>query len=284
MFTPIVYALPFPNISPIFLSIGPLKIYWYGLGYFIGIIFAWWYAIRLLKRPLLWPENTPALKPEKIGDFVVWAVIGILIGGRLGNVLIWEPAYYWHHPSEIFARAGMAFHGGFLGLAIAIILFSRKNKINVWNMCDLIAAGAPIGIGLVRLCNFINSELWGRVTTMPFGVYFPNGGPLPRHPSQIYEAFMEGFLLFIILYFLIFSYNALKKPGFTAGAFMFFYGIARIIGEIFRNPDPAPEWFTNSLAHFGITYGMFLSYPLLLVGSIFMIKGYLKNKMTRNDA
>lgn len=263
-------AIPFPNfLDPIIIQLGPIALHWYGLGYVVGILFSWWYVQKLSHKKSLWYTNHPPLNAEKASDFVVWAALGIVVGGRLGQVLIWDPTYYFNHPSFIIAvwDGGMSFHGGLIGTTIAIIWFARKHNINIWAMFDTIAAGAPFGIGVVRICNFINQELWGSVTNVPWAVCFSlDPQYLPRHPSQLYEALMEGFLLFIVLAFIIFAFKAFKRPGTVAGTFIISYGIARTISEIFRVPQEDPEWFSALFHGSGFTYGMALSLPMILFG------------------
>jgi phosphatidylglycerol:prolipoprotein diacylglycerol transferase len=255
-------ALPFPDIDPVILSIGPLAIHWYGVGYVVGILFAWWYAKRLVTTPHLW-SGLP-MKPEDIDDFLVWAAVGVVLGGRLGYVLFYDLARYLANPLDVLAvwQGGMSFHGGLIGTTLAMILFARSRGIGVWSMFDVIAAGAPVGLGLVRVANFINSELWGRPTDLPWAVEFPNGGPLPRHPSQLYEAALEGIVLFLVLRVLSHSRLKLRQPGFVAGAFVAGYGLCRIVVEFFREPDP-------QLGHLWggwLTMGMVLSLPMVLAG------------------
>jgi phosphatidylglycerol:prolipoprotein diacylglycerol transferase len=255
-------ALPFPDIDPVILSIGPLAIHWYGVGYVVGILFAWWYAKRLVTTPHLW-SGLP-MKPEDIDDFLVWAAVGVVLGGRLGYVLFYDLARYLANPLDVLAvwQGGMSFHGGLIGTTLAMILFARSRGIGVWSMFDVIAAGAPVGLGLVRVANFINSELWGRPADLPWAVEFPNGGPLPRHPSQLYEAALEGIVLFLVLRVLSHSRLKLRQPGFVAGAFVAGYGLCRIVVEFFREPDP-------QLGHLWggwLTMGMVLSLPMVLAG------------------
>lgn len=203
-------------------QVGPLAVHWYGLGYVVGIMFAWWYGKKLLRSHRLWADNQPPMVPEALDDFVIWAALGVVLGGRIGYVLFYNFSYYISNPLAIPAvwDGGMSFHGGILGTTLAMILFARSRGIKVWSMFDTIAAGVPVGLGVVRVANFINSELWGRVSDVPWAVYFPNGGPLPRHPSQLYEAFLEGLVLFFVLFLLVWVGRKLKKPGFIAGAFV----------------------------------------------------------------
>ena len=260
-----IAEISFPNIDPVLVTIGPLAIHWYGIGYIVGILFGWWYAKRLVTSPKLWPAGVLPMKPEDIDDFVVWAAIGVVLGGRTGYVLFYDLPRYIANPLDIFAvwQGGMSFHGGLLGVILAMILFSRSRGIRVWTLFDVVAAGVPVGLGLVRLANFINSELWGRVTDVPWAIEFPNGGPFPRHPSQLYEALLEGLVLFCLLRFLTHSRLKLALPGFVSGAFIAGYGCARIFVEFFREPDRQLGYLlgTNWL-----TMGMILSTPMVLLG------------------
>ncbi|VEJ45682.1 prolipoprotein diacylglyceryl transferase [Bartonella vinsonii] len=278
-------AIAFPSfLDPVIIQLGPVSLHWYGLGYVVGILFAWWYAQKLLRKQSLWYANHAPMNEEKIGDFVVWSAISVVVGGRLGQVLVWDPVYYFNHPSAIIAvwDGGMSFHGGLIGIIIAMIWFARKNNIKIRAMFDIIAAGAPIGISIVRICNFINQELWGNATTMPWAVCFPlDPYYLPRHPSQLYEAFMEGFVLFIILSFIIFAFKALKRPGAVAGTFIIGYAIARSISEVYRAPQEDPEWFSTLFHSTGFTYGMALSLPMLLLGFYLLLHAF-KYKSTEN--
>ncbi|KAB0537630.1 MULTISPECIES: prolipoprotein diacylglyceryl transferase [Pseudochrobactrum] len=264
-------ALPFPNIDPVLFSIGPLSVHWYGIGYVIGILFAWWYGKKLVNTARLWPNNNAPMDPLALDDFVLWAALGVVIGGRLGYVLFYNFGFYISNPLEIPAvwDGGMSFHGGILGTTVAMILFARKRGIPVWSMFDTIAAGVPIGLGVVRIANFINSELWGRVSDVSWAVYFPNGGPLPRHPSQLYEAALEGFVLFFVLALLIWKGNKLKAPGFIAGAFVAGYGLSRILVEFFREPDAQLGYLVGGW----MTMGMVLSVPMVLLGVWAMWRG-----------
>ncbi|RCL02589.1 MAG: phosphatidylglycerol:prolipoprotein diacylglycerol transferase [Candidatus Tokpelaia sp. JSC188] len=276
-------GLPFPNIDPVIFSIGPIKLHWYGLGYVVGILFSWWYGKCLLRTFALWQNSITPINLEKLDDFVIWAAIGVIFGGRFGEVFFYGSDYYFAHVSQIIAvwDGGMSFHGGFIGTTLAMILFALKNKISVWSMFDTIAAGVPVGLGVVRICNFINSELWGRVTNVPWAVYFPNGGNdiagnlLARHPSQLYEAILEGPMLFLILAFLIFRLKALRKPGLVAGSFTLIYGLVRFFSEFFREPSISyvmGKW---------LTMGMALSLPMIILGLgiIFWVVNRSKQKI-----
>ncbi len=258
-------ALPFPEIDPVIVQIGPLGIHWYGLGYVIGILFAWWFTKRLVSNPSLWANNTPAMTAQDLDDFLIWAAAGVVLGGRIGYILFYDLARYISDPLGIFAvwQGGMSFHGGLLGTILAMVLFARRRGIHVWCLLDTVAAGVPVGLGLVRVTNFINSELWGRTTDVPWAFVFPNGGPLPRHPSQLYEAFLEGAVLFAVLCFFIFARHRLKTPRFIGGAFVAGYGLSRILVEFFREPDA----HIGYLAGGWLTMGMVLSLPMVLAGA-----------------
>ena len=257
-------ALPFPNIDPVIVHLGPLAVHWYGVGYIVGILFAWWYAKRLVTDPRLWPDGALPMRPEDLDDFILWAAIGVVAGGRTGYILFYDLPRYIAHPLDILAvwQGGMSFHGGMLGTILAMVLFARSRGIRPWSLIDVVAAGAPIGLGLVRLANFINSELWGRPSDAAWAVVFPNGGPLPRHPSQIYEALLEGVVLFILLRFLTHSRLKLKTPRFVGGAFIAGYGVSRIFVEFFREPDQQLGYLLGGW----LTMGMVLSAPMVLFG------------------
>ena len=257
-------ALPFPNIDPVIVQIGPLAIHWYGVAYIVGILFAWWYGRRLVTNPRLWPNGEVPMRPVDLDDFILWAAVGVVLGGRIGYVLFYDFARYLANPLDIVAlwQGGMSFHGGFAGCTLAMIFFARSRGIRVWTMFDVVAAGVPVGLGLVRLTNFINSELWGRLTNVPWAVEFPNGGPFTRHPSQLYEAALEGLLLLIVLRILTHGLLKLKAPGFVAGAFVTGYGLSRIFVEFFREPDAQLGYLVGGW----LTMGMVLSVPMVLAG------------------
>lgn len=257
-------ALPFPDIDPVIVQIGPLAIHWYGAAYIVGILFAWWYAGRLIRNEKLWANGVAPMKPADLDDFIIWAAIGVVLGGRVGYILFYDLARYIENPLDIFAvwQGGMSFHGGFAGTTLAMILFARSRGIRIWTMFDVVAAGVPVGLGLVRLTNFINSEIWGRPSDAPWAVVFPNGGPLARHPSQLYEAALEGLALFILLRILTHVFLKLKRPGFIAGAFVAGYGASRIFVEFFREPDAQLGYLFGGW----LTMGMVLSVPMVLAG------------------
>lgn len=268
-------SLPFPNIDPILVQIGPLAVHWYGIGYIVGILFAWWYAKRLVTNTRLWPDGVLPMKPIDLDDFIVWAAVGVVLGGRTGYVLFYDLRRYIDHPLDIFAiwQGGMSFHGGLLGVILAMTLFSIKRGIRIWSLFDVVAAGVPVGLGLVRIANFVNAELWGRVTDVSWGVVFCNerlqqtvagcvAGLEPRHPSQLYEALLEGLVLFLVLRFLTHSRLKLKTPRFVGGAFICGYGLSRIFVEFFREPDQQLGYLFGGW----LTMGMVLSLPMVLAG------------------
>ena len=247
----------FPAIDPVALELGPIVIRWYALAYIVGLIGGWRYALLLARR------EPVRFEPRLLDDFVVWATLGVVIGGRLGYVLFYRPDYYLADPLQILMvwRGGMAFHGGMLGVVVATILFARRNQVSLLSLADVICAATPIGLFFGRIANFINGELYGRVTDAALGMVFPHGGPLPRHPSQLYQAGLEGLALFALMAVLAFGFNAKNRPGLLAGAFFAGYGVARCIGEFFREPDS----FLGFL-WFGATMGQLLSLPMILLG------------------
>lgn len=257
-------ALTFPNISPIALQLGPLSIHWYGIAYVVSILFSWWYCKRLIASPELWTNGKPPMSAIDLDDFVTWAALGVVLGGRIGYILFYDFAKFAADPLSMFAvwNGGMSFHGGFLGTVLAMVLFARKRGINVWSMLDTVAASVPFGLGAVRLTNFINSELWGRTTDVPWGMVFPNGGDLPRHPSQLYEAALEGLLLFFVLRILTHHFLKLQSPKFIGGAFVTGYGLCRIFVEFFRTPDAQIGYLFGDW----LTMGMVLSTPMVIAG------------------
>ncbi len=250
--------LVFPDIDPVALQIGPLAIRWYALAYIVGLVGGWRYCIYLADRS---PQPFP---PRAIDDFLVWATLGVVLGGRLGFVVFYQPGFYIDNPLEIVKvwRGGMSFHGGLLGVIVAVILFARSKGIAVLALGDVVAAAAPIGLFFGRIANFVNAELWGRATDLPWGIVFPTGGPVPRHPSQLYEAVLEGLVLFAILFYAIRKRGSLQRPGLTTGLFMLGYGTARILVELFREPDAH-----IGLLPLGTTWGQWLSVPIILFGA-----------------
>lgn len=266
-------ALAFPGIDPILFQVGPVAIRWYSLGYIVGIVGGWWLARRMVANDRLWGGPSP-MKPADIDDFVLWATIGIILGGRLGFVLFYDLGTYLQDPLSIFAtwQGGMSFHGGLIGTTIAMMVFAWRRGFDPWRLCDVVAAVAPIGIGLVRVANFINAELYGRVSDVPWAMVFPTDPlQLPRHPSQLYEAFLEGVVLSIVMRIATRRGLTLQKPRFNTGLFLVGYGIGRTMIEFVREPD---QFVGNNGFLFGtswITTGMLLTVPMVILGIILMI-------------
>ena len=270
----IINAIPFPDwISPNVFSIGNFSVKWYGVSYIVGIMLALFYAISCVKKRDIWIPNGitrgNAIIPSKqnLDDLMMYTLFGIIIGGRLGSVLLYTPEMIVNDPIAIFKiwEGGMAFHGGFAGVCVAVWLFARKTKIELWRVADMAAVGAPLGIFMVRLFgNFVNQELYGRPTTVPWAFIF-NSDPTsqPRHPSQLYEAALEGIVLWLLIRLATHKYKALTKPGTAAGLFFLGYGVFRIFVEFFREPDAAL---------FGpLTRGMSYSLPMVLIGVLIIV-------------
>jgi phosphatidylglycerol---prolipoprotein diacylglyceryl transferase len=257
--------LPFPNIDPIALQLGPLAIRWYALGYLFGVLLGAAYGTSILRRKSLWANNAPPFEAPAIWDFAFWAIIGIVVGGRTGYVLFYNLGLYAAHPLDIFKLwdGGMSFHGGLIGIMVAVTLFTRAKGGNILSAFDLLAAIAPIGIFLVRCANFINGELYGAPTTLPWGVIFPTDPDgVPRHPSQLYEGLLEGLIMFLIIRFVTHVMYGLRRPGLAAGTFGVWYAISRILVEFVRLPDPQLGYLFGGW----VTMGQILSLPVLLAG------------------
>jgi phosphatidylglycerol---prolipoprotein diacylglyceryl transferase len=260
-------VIPYPAINPILISIGPLAIRWYALAYIVGIIAGWFYARAIIKSERLWGGPAPFTVLD-FDDFVVWITLGIILGGRTGYVLFYNLPHFAAHPVEIFQiwTGGMSFHGGVAGCIVAVILFAWRRRIPTLSLGDVTCAVAPIGLFLGRIANFINGELWGRPTDAPWAMVFPYGGPEPRHPSQLYEATLEGVVLLVILGLLVRA-GALKRPGVVTGIFLIGYGIARTTCEFFREPDVQLGFLWSSG---WLTMGMLLCIPLILAGIVLL--------------
>lgn len=252
-------GLPFPNIDPIAFTLGPIMIHWYAIAYLIGFLGGWGYATATLKGP----GKVGPLKPEVPEDLLPWCIAGVILGGRLIYVLIYNPVLYLHNPMDLFKiwQGGMSFHGGLIGVLTAIFLYGRKNKYTFLSLTDIAALVTPIGLFFGRIANFVNGELYGRITNAPWGVIFPNGGPLPRHPSQLYEALLEGLVLGLILLVLSRRKDAWTKEGLLSGTFMIGYGLSRFTVEFMREPDSQIGFLS-----FGITMGQLLCLPMILAG------------------
>ena len=282
--------IPFPDISPEIFSITvagrEFALRWYALAYLVGLLAGWRIMVALMRRPALWGDRAP-MAPEQVEELLTWIVVGVVLGGRLGFVLFYEADYYLAHPAEIVRvwQGGMSFHGGFLGVVLAAWVFARRNAIPPLRLADALAVATPVGLGLGRVANFINAELWGRPTDLPWGVVFPGEAAqacatatmaCARHPSQLYEAALEGVLLLIALVWLV-RRGGLGRPGLALGVFLAGYGLARFVVEFFRQADARFITPDNPLGHvlggpvWGVTMGQLLSLPMVVVGVGFIL-------------
>ncbi len=281
-------AIRFPELSPELFSISlfgmEFALRWYALAYIVGILIGWRLAVAALRRPALWPANTPPMTAAQLEDLLTWIILGVILGGRLGFVLFYQPAYYLTHPAEILMvwQGGMSFHGGLLGVILAVWIYARRHGIAALNLADLVTHAVPPGLLLGRLANFVNAELWGRPTTLPWGVIFPGpeaqncadmaAGLCARHPSQLYEAALEGLLLGGVLLILVWRRGALKRPGLVSGTFFAGYGLARFMVEFVRQPDAQfvsqgnPLGLALHVNGWGLTMGQCLSLPMIALG------------------
>ena len=257
-------VLPFPDIDPVLFQIGPFAVRWYALAYIAGLVYASFYMKRLVSNPALWAKTPPTMNVPQVDEFFIWSVLGVVLGGRLGYVLFYKPMFFLSNPAEIVRMwdGGMSFHGGFLGVVVACLIFGRRIGAGLDRMLDLGAASVPVGLGLGRLANFINGELWGRASDVTWSFVFPGDQlGLPRHPSQIYEAVLEGLVLFVLVRIATHRFGALQYAGRASGIFALWYGVSRIIVELFREPDQHLGYFLGF-----ITMGMVLSLPLCAIG------------------
>ncbi len=266
----IAALIPYPDIGTVAFSIGPVSIRWYALAYVVGLMLAWWYVRWVAEKP------APKLMSKRdVDDLLMWATLGVVFGGRLGYVLFYKPGYYINNLDEVLSlwRGGMSFHGGMLGVALAAILFARARKLNIFSVGDMCAVAAPIGLFFGRLANFTNGELWGRVTDVSWAMIFPDprSGGLPRHPSQLYEAFLEGIVLFVLLFVILRYTKARTRPGELSGIFLMGYAVARITAEFFRQPDA-----NLGFLFAGATMGQLLSVPMFLFGVYFVMRARRK--------
>lgn len=286
-------VIRFPDISPELVSVSlfgiELALRWYALGYIFGLLIAWRLAVLAVRRPGLWAGGAVPMTPEQIERLMTWMVIGVIAGGRLGFVLFYQPGYYLAHPGEILMvwHGGMSFHGGFLGVVVAGWAFARRDAIPRLAAADLVAHTVPPGLFLVRIANFVNAELWGRPTALPWGVIFPGAGaqdcpgfamPCARHPSQLYEAALEGLVLGAALLWMVYRRGALRRPGRVLGTFLAGYGIARFAVELVRQPDAQfvspgnPLGLAWQIDGVGLTMGQALSLPMILLGLWFALR------------
>lgn len=274
--------MTFPNFDPAVFHIGAFALRWYALAYVAGILLGWRYAVALVRNPRIWGSRLPTLTSTQIDDLVLWITLGIIVGGRLGSILFYSTSTIWEHPLEILQiwHGGMSFHGGLIGVTIALVVFSRVNRINLLRLADLTAPCVPIGLFFGRIANFINGELWGRVTDVPWAISFCNkrlaqqnggecaAGTAPRHPSQLYEAGLEGIVLFLLLRWATHNRHWLQRNGVVTGLFLLAYGLFRVSLENVRNPDIGMPNFP-----LGLTMGMILSIPMILAGAFLMWRG-----------
>ncbi|WP_374433796.1 prolipoprotein diacylglyceryl transferase [Tabrizicola sp.] len=284
--------IPFPDISPNLFAFElfgrEIALRWYALAYIAGLLFGWWIILRAIRNPSLW-AGEPPVTSEQVERFFTWVVVGVILGGRLGYVLFYEPGTYLAEPWRIpfVWEGGMSFHGGFAGVVVAAILFCRREGIPMLSMGDLLAVATPLGLALGRLSNFVNAELWGRPTDLPWGVIFPGAaaqtcegiaGVCARHPSQLYQAALEGFLLLAVLLWLAFRRGWFKRPGALMGVFLTGYGIARFLVEFVRQPDAQfvspgnPIGWAVQVGNFGLTMGQLLSLPMIAAGVWFVLR------------
>jgi len=283
----------FPEFNPVWFSIGPLDIRWYALAYVAGIVLGWWYAARIIKTDRLWAPGKAPITTQQLDDLVLWVTLGIILGGRLGYALFYQPHLY----GQLFAGpdnlalfrlwdGGMSFHGGLLGCTLAVVVFALRSRVRILSIGDIALAAAPFGLMFGRLANFINGELWGRETTVPWAVRFCNdsiqrmygfcpAGNEPRHPSQLYEAGLEGIFLFGLLAFAIWKVGLLRKPGYVTGLFLLGYGLIRATLETVRQPDAGLDHLP-----LGLTMGMILSVPMMLVGAWLIWRAWSRPPVT----
>ncbi|SFR13976.1 prolipoprotein diacylglyceryl transferase [Poseidonocella sedimentorum] len=284
-------AIPFPELSPEIFTIRlgefAFSLRWYALAYIVGLLIGWRTVVGLMRRPSLWPASRAPMAPTQVEDLLFWIILGVILGGRLGFVLFYQPDFYLQNPAAILRlwEGGMAFHGGFAGVVIAALLYCRRHGIPALSLADALALATPPGLLLGRLANFINGELWGRPTEAPWGVVFPGAlaqecagvvGPCARHPSQLYEAALEGLILGALLWALVLGASALKRPGLLTGVFLLGYGLARAAVELVRQPDAQfagpgnPVGYALQLGEAGLTMGQILTLPMILAG-LFLI-------------
>lgn len=259
--------LTYPHFNPIAVALGPLKIHWYGIMYLVGFVSTWMLGTYRSRKP--WSK----LNAEQVADAIFYGALGVILGGRIGYVIFYDLPYYLHNPLQVFAvwDGGMSFHGGLLGVVVSQWLYARKLNLSVFDLTDFFAPMAPIGLGLGRLGNFINGELWGRVTDSPIGMVFPTGGPLPRYPSQLIELCLEGIVLFVILW----TVSLKPRPKmFISALFLIGYGVFRLTAEFFREPDAQ----LGFLAGGWLTMGQLLCIPMILIGLALMFVIYHRNR------
>ena len=267
------FVIPFPDIDPALftLAVGGYEfaLRWYALAYIAGLVLGWWLMVRLMRRPALWPDDKAPMTPAQPEELLTWMILGVVLGGRLGYVIFYNPGHFLANPVEIVQiwQGGMSFHGGFVGVIVSLFLFTRARAIPLLQAGDAVALAAMVGLLFGRLANFINGELWGRVTEVPWAMVFPAAGPEPRHPSQLYEAGLEGLLLGAVMWGLALKRGWLKRPGAVTGVFFLGYGAARFTVEFFRQWDLL---LSEMVAAYGVTMGQALSLPMILIGLGFL--------------
>jgi phosphatidylglycerol---prolipoprotein diacylglyceryl transferase len=263
-------ALAFPNINSVAFEIGPFAVKWYGLAYMMGLLLGWGYVKSLIANPKLWNGGRAAVSSEQSDDLLLWVTLAVIVGGRLGQVLLYDPGYYFEHPLEIFKtwKGGMSFHGALIASGLVLIVFARRLHVPALSVMDLCCAAVPFGLFLGRTANFINSEHWGReAPDVAWAVQFPNGGAVARHPSQLYEAALEGLVMFAIMRFCTHTLLGLKRPGFVGGVWLVWYAMARTICEFFREPEAS-----HALNIGPFTAGQMYSLPMLLIGLYLIVQ------------
>ncbi len=258
-------AIPYPAIDPVALQLGPLAIKWYGLAYMAGLLLGWLYIKHLVRQPQLWRDGKAPFSADLVDDLFIYVAAGVIVGGRLGHVLLYEPALYLAQPLDILKiwKGGMAFHGGMLGTILAMWVFARRYQVNALSVMDLVSAAVPIGVFFGRVANFINAEVIGRPTSVPWAMVFPGYGPEPRHPSQLYEAALEGLALFVILAWMIYAQRRLARPGTIGAAFLIGYGAVRTVCEFFKIDE-----YGGLFAIYPLTNGMVYSLLMVVAGAV----------------
>ncbi len=272
--------MPFPDFDPIIFQIGPFALRWYALAYVAGIVGGWLWGVQLARTPRIWDARGPAVTRTQIDDLILWIALGVILGGRLGYVLFYQTSLVWTAPLDILKiwEGGMSFHGGLIGVTLALVFYARRQKISLLRLADQTAPCVPIGLFFGRVANFVNGELWGRTTEAPWGVVFCNArlqeangciaGMTPRHPSQLYEAALEGIVLFLLLLWATHGAKLLRRPGAVAGLFLLAYGVFRLATEFVREPDShMPEALQGY-----VTMGLLLSVPMILAGLYLLIR------------
>ena len=288
-----IAMLTFPDLSPEIFSIDlfgmTLALRWYALAYIVGILIGWRIVVRAISRPDLWRNDTPVMTRQQVEDLLFWVILGVILGGRLGYVLFYQPAYYLQNPGQILRvwEGGMSFHGGAIGVILAGLIFTLRKRINTISTGDMVCLGLAPGLFLGRLANFINAELWGRPTDLPWGVAFPTvsaqncpdvAGICARHPSQLYEALLEGLILGALLIYMAWRRGALKYEGLIGGTFLTGYGLARFVVEFVRQPDAQfvspgnPLGLAWQVSGWGLTMGQLLSLPMIAIGVYFILR------------